>query len=88
MKYIIICIHVNVALPRDDQLPYSVVFSHIFMYMHKIQDKDGDTALHCAIHGRRYQSMCALLDAGADPSLVNFNIYTPLHLAVKVGFLP
>jgi E3 ubiquitin-protein ligase mind-bomb len=52
------------------------------------QDKDGDTALHCTIHGRRYQSMCALLDAGADPSLVNFNIYTPLHLAVKVGFLP
>lgn len=52
------------------------------------QDKDGDTALHCSIHGRRYQSMCALLEAGADPSLVNFNILTPLHLAVKVGFLP
>jgi ankyrin repeat protein len=51
-------------------------------------DKDGDTALHCAVHGRRYQALCALLEAGADPSLINFNILTPIHLAVRVGFLP
>lgn len=66
----------------------SLSFTDVLMWHVNTQDKDGDTALHCSIHGRRYQSMCALLEAGADPSLVNFNILTPLHLAVKVGFLP
>ena len=64
-----------------------VVECFVFYGVCRMQDKDGDTALHCGIHGRRYQVLCALLEAGADPSLINFNILTPLHLAVQVGFL-
>jgi E3 ubiquitin-protein ligase mind-bomb len=29
-----------------------------------------------------------LLDAGADPTLINFKLSTPLQLAAEKGFLP
>jgi hypothetical protein len=29
-----------------------------------------------------------LLDAGADPTLINFKLSTPLQLAAERGFLP
>lgn len=54
--------------------------SHFF-----VQDLDGDTLLHlaCLIPNESIARPCVLrlLDAGADPMLVNFKISSPLHIA-------
>ena len=52
------------------------------------QDSDGDTALHCAVLAQKNESVSILLDAGADPTRLNFRLYTPIHEAAKIGFLP
>ena len=52
------------------------------------QDTDGDTALHCAVLAQKNESVAILLGAGADPTRVNFRLFTPIHEAARVGFLP
>ena len=52
------------------------------------QDTDGDTALHCAVLAQKNESVAILLAAGADPTRVNFRLFTPIHEAARVGFLP
>jgi hypothetical protein len=51
------------------------------------QDNDGDTALHCAVLAQKYESINILLEAGADPTLLNFRLFTPIHEAARIGFL-
>ncbi len=53
-----------------------------------LQDHDGNTALHSAVMGQKNSSITVLLEAGADPTLVNFSLYTAIHDATRVGFLP
>lgn len=52
-----------------------------------LKDSEGDTALHCAVYARRAGCMHILLNAGADPTLVNFKLITPIHLAAQIGFV-
>ena len=52
------------------------------------QDVDGDTALHCAVLAQKNESVAVLLEANADPTLLNFRLFTPIHEAAKIGFLP
>ena len=52
------------------------------------QDSDGDTALHCAVLAQKNESVSSLLECGADPTLLNFRLFTPIHEAARVGFLP
>lgn len=52
------------------------------------QDRDGDTPLHCAILAHKHEAAQILLDAQADPSLVNFNLFNCVHVAAKAGVLP
>ena len=59
-------------------------FSHTILS----QDTDGDTALHCAVLAQKNESVAILLGAGADPTRVNFRLFTPIHEAARVGFLP
>ena len=73
---------------RNWQINFEVEKHFSVCVLCNFQDSDGDTALHCAVHSRKFQSVRILLEAGADPSLVNFQLLTPLHLAAKVGFLP
>ncbi|CAI8025486.1 E3 ubiquitin-protein ligase mib1 [Geodia barretti] len=51
------------------------------------QDTDGDTALHCAVLAQKNESVNMLLEAGADPTLLNFRLFTPIHEAARIGFL-
>jgi len=53
-----------------------------------VQDGDGDTALHYAVLAQKNASVSVLLEAGASPTLVNFRLFTPIHEAAKIGFLP
>lgn len=53
-----------------------------------LQDSDGDTALHCAVLAQKYESVSLLLEAKADPTLLNFRLFTPVHEAARIGFLP
>lgn len=52
-----------------------------------VQDSDGDTALHCAVLAQKNESTNILLEAGADPTLLNFRLFTPIHEAARIGFL-
>lgn len=52
------------------------------------QDSNGNTALHGAVLGQKNEAVVILLDAGADPTLLNFHLSTPIHEAAKIGFLP
>jgi len=52
------------------------------------QDIDGNTALHTAVMCRKNGVVAALLDAGADPTRLNFSLFTPIHEAAWMGFLP
>ena len=51
------------------------------------QDADGDTALHCAVLAKKNESVIILLEAGADPTLLNFRLFSPIHEAARIGFL-
>ena len=53
-----------------------------------LQDSDGDTALHCAVLAQKNESVVILLDSGTDPTLLNFRLFTPIHEAARIGFLP
>ena len=50
------------------------------------QDKEGDTALHCAVYGNWHMAVRPLVFAGANPSLENSRQLSPLHLACAIGF--
>eukprot|EP00731_Ephydatia_muelleri_P014626 Em0008g346a len=52
------------------------------------QDSDGDTPLHCAVLAQKYESVATLLEAGSDPTLLNYRLFTPIHEAARIGFLP
>lgn len=64
-----------------------VLVQHKNIELH-LQDQDGDTALHCAVMGQKYEAVSILLEAGADPELINFRLFTPIHEAARIGFLP
>ena len=53
-----------------------------------MQCPDGNTALHSAVLTQKNGSIAILLEAGADPSMVNFSLQTPVHSAAMFGFLP
>lgn len=61
------------------------LFTHVSLL---VQDGDGDTALHCAVLAQKNESVSILLEAGADPTLLNFRLFTPIHEAARIGFLP
>ncbi|XP_032228539.1 transient receptor potential cation channel subfamily A member 1 isoform X2 [Nematostella vectensis] len=52
------------------------------------QDSTGSTTLHYAAQGGFLKSVLLLLKNGADPSLKNHKLETPLHLAASHGWLP
>ena len=49
------------------------------------QDVDGNTALHIAVFTQHLQIITLLLDAGADPSMVNFGLFNPFIEAARNG---
>lgn len=53
-----------------------------------LQDEVGNTALHAAVIGQTLPCILLLLDAGADPFMLNFNLITPFHLSARMGYLP
>ena len=53
-----------------------------------IQDETGNTALHAAVMSQKLPCVLPLLDAGADPVMLNFSLMTPLHYSARMGFLP
>ena len=53
-----------------------------------MQDAVGCTALHHAVTSQRTKSVMMLLAAGADPTLLNFRCFAPIHDAAGYGFLP
>lgn len=69
---------------------YSVLrllVNHPSIQLHE-QDSDGDTALHCAVLAQKNESVAILLESGTDPTLLNFRLFTPIHEAARIGFLP
>lgn len=50
-----------------------------------MQDDQGFTVLHTAVHRMDHYLTRVLLRAGADPTYVNFDLDTPIHLAAKGG---
>ena len=52
------------------------------------QDMQGQTALHHVISSQRTRAVPILLTAGADLTLLNSNLLTPLLEATGYGFLP
>ena len=50
-----------------------------------MQDDDGETPLHRAILNQLETPVKLLLDAGADPTRLNQNMLSALHLACAVG---
>jgi len=52
-----------------------------------LQDNKGSTALQCAVIAQRNKSVSILLDAGADPTLVNFTCASSIHDACGYGLL-
>jgi ankyrin repeat protein len=51
------------------------------------QDNDGSSPLHRAMRAHQLHSLIALLQAGADPSLLNFRLHNSMLKAVGLGFL-
>ena len=49
------------------------------------QDADGNTALHLAVLMQRLQLVSLLLESGADPSLINFRLYSSFIEAARIG---
>ena len=54
---------------------------------HPLQDTDGKTPLHSAVFSHRRKAIAMLLEGGADPALLNFRLFTPVHNATGFGFL-
>ena len=50
-----------------------------------LQDVDGNTALHVAVLTQHLQIISMLLEAGADPSLVNFRLLNAFIEAARIG---
>lgn len=44
--------------------------------------------MHCAVLAQKNESVAVLLEAGADPTLLNFRLFTPIHESARIGFLP
>lgn len=61
-------------IPREEQLR---LLNHA--------DRNGNTALHIACIVNHIEMVTALLEAGANPNLVNKDGYVPLHLACTVN---
>ena len=59
----------------------------MYMYYHTHQDSEGKTPLHNAIVCQQWRSTRILLEAGADASLVNYSLFSPLHNTAGFGFL-
>ena len=51
------------------------------------QDLSGQTALHHAILSQRTKSIPILLEAGADPAMLNVNMFSPFLDASGFGLL-
>ncbi len=45
----------------------------------------GDSMLHYAVGTRNEKAALFLIDNGANPSLANHELETPLHVAAKLG---
>lgn len=67
---------------------YMYYFLKLTLIHFSLQDSEGNTPLHCAVLAQKLEAIVLLLEAGADPSLVNFRLFTPLHEAARIGFLP
>ena len=67
---------------------YRVLYTDSLLLYSITQDRIGSTALHCAVIAWRYTAVKYLLEAGADPSIPNYTAATPLHDAVRCGYLP
>ena len=52
------------------------------------QDMQGQTALHHSLASQRTRAIPILLTAGADLTLLNANLFSPLLEAAGFGFLP
>ena len=52
-----------------------------------MQDLEGKTALHSAVFSQRRRSVELLLQKGADPTLLDFEMMTPIHNAAGIGFV-
>ncbi len=52
-----------------------------------LQDGEGKTPLHDAVKIHRVRAIAMLLEAGADPALLDFKLMTPIHGAAGFGFL-
>jgi ankyrin repeat protein len=50
-----------------------------------LQDGDGNTALHVAVLTQHIQVVSLLMEAGADPTRINFRIVTPIIEAARIG---
>ena len=87
-----VCLHVLLSSLPLTLLPFCVptVFTSYTLPIvcGALQDSDGDTALHCAVMAQKNESVSVLLEAGADPTLVNFQLFTPIHEAARIGFQP
>ena len=53
-----------------------------------IQDEAGNTALHAAVISQKLPCILPLLEAGADPVMLNFSLLTPLHYSARMGYIP
>ncbi len=78
------------SIALDSKYPW-VLMRYVFvmaLLSDAVQDQDGNTALHSAVLTRKNSSISILLEAGADPTLVNFSLYTAIHDAARTDFLP
>jgi ankyrin repeat protein len=54
-----------------------------------VQDSNGNTPLHMAVLGQKNEAVALLIEARTDLlQLVNFRLFTPVHEAARIGFLP
>ena len=60
----------------------------VLLVLVTIQDNEGDTSLHCSVLANKNGAVGILLEYGADPKLINFRLFTPIHEAARIGFLP
>ena len=52
------------------------------------QDVKGNTALHHAVDEKENDAVALLLEAGAVPTVLNSDSFSPIHMAARNGFLP